>query len=139
MTTTDLHDAFQKYGFIAESDSGEPRIKLYLNPDGTPKGDALVVYVYPQSVNLAVQMMDEAELVYSALPPGKPGPVIKVSVADTTFKKVKTDDDPAAPAADKPKSQLTTEQKQKIEARKRKIEKYVVGLLRHFSACFIPF
>ena len=39
----ELHDVFSKYGVIAESlDTNEPRIKLYHDDEGNPKGEALI-------------------------------------------------------------------------------------------------
>lgn len=64
-----------------EIDRGKPRIKLYRNEDGTPKGDALVVYFRPESVNLAVQMLDDADFRF-----GNEGTKIKVQPADFSYK-----------------------------------------------------
>src|SRR5262245_46196675 len=40
---------------------GRPKIKLYLDEAGKPKGDALVTYYRPESVSLAVQLLDGTE------------------------------------------------------------------------------
>lgn len=45
-----------------EDDFGEPKIKLYAREDGSFSGEALVVYFMEDSVDLAVTMLDEAEL-----------------------------------------------------------------------------
>lgn len=59
-TVTEVASLFSKYGVIAEEIDGKmPRIKLYQNSEGTFKGDALIVYFRPESVNLAIQMLDD--------------------------------------------------------------------------------
>jgi len=58
---SEIIEVFSKYGVISEEiDTGKPRIKLYRNEDGTPKGDALVIYFRPESVNLAINMLDDS-------------------------------------------------------------------------------
>src|ERR1700754_4108596 len=58
----EIHLAFSKCGVIAEEiDSGKPRIKMYEDDKGQFKGDALVVYFRPESVDLAVQMLDDTD------------------------------------------------------------------------------
>ncbi|KAK9446447.1 uncharacterized protein V1518DRAFT_388899 [Limtongia smithiae] len=65
VTTAELDAVFSRYGIIAEDIStGAKRIKIYTVPadEGTtetPKGDALVVYFRAESVQLAVDMMDD--------------------------------------------------------------------------------
>ena len=44
-----------------EIDSGQPRIKMYEDDKGQFKGDALIVYFRPESVDLAIQMLDDTE------------------------------------------------------------------------------
>lgn len=67
-----------------EIDSGKPRIKMYEDNQGQFKGDALVVYFRPESVKLAVQMLDDSDF-----RPGERGPDgrMKVQVADYSYKK----------------------------------------------------
>ncbi|KAK5132902.1 hypothetical protein LTR08_008348 [Meristemomyces frigidus] len=58
----EIHQVFSKYGVIAESLDGDaPRIKLYNNEDGKFKGDALIVYFRPESVPLAISMLDDTD------------------------------------------------------------------------------
>lgn len=58
-----LKSVFSKAGLILEDADGAPRIKMYTHEDGRFKGEALVVYLKPESVDLAVRLMDETELV----------------------------------------------------------------------------
>ena len=60
--TDEVHTRFSKFGLIEEDDEGNPKIKLYARDDGTFSGDALVVYFKEESVDLAVTMLDDAEL-----------------------------------------------------------------------------
>ena len=53
--------------------TGQPKIKVYRDSYGNPKGDALVTYYRPESVALALQLLDGAELRL-----GKPNTVIRV-------------------------------------------------------------
>ncbi|PKY09033.1 putative nuclear mRNA splicing factor-associated protein [Aspergillus campestris IBT 28561] len=80
----ELRDVFSKCGVIAEEiDSGRPRIKMYVDDQGNFKGEALVVYFRPESVNLAIQMLDDTNFRLGV--PGPQGPM-KVQVADFSFK-----------------------------------------------------
>lgn len=67
-----------------EIDSGRLRIKMYEDNQGQFKGDALVVYFRPESVNLAVQMLDDSDF-----RPGERGPngKMRVQIADYSYKK----------------------------------------------------
>lgn len=67
-----------------EIDSGRPRIKMYEDTKGQFKGDALVVYFRPESVKLAVQMLDDSDF-----RPGERGPdgKMRVQAADFSYKK----------------------------------------------------
>lgn len=84
-TTLDqIHDVFSKCGVIAEEiDSGRPRIKMYLDEDGHFKGEALVVYFRPESVNLAIQMLDDSDFQLGVSGPLGP---MRVQAADFSFK-----------------------------------------------------
>ncbi|KAL8292020.1 hypothetical protein RQP46_001486 [Phenoliferia psychrophenolica] len=62
-TTAQLASVFGKAGLILEDAEGEPRIKMYEDENGKFKGEALVVYLKAESVDLAVTLMDETELV----------------------------------------------------------------------------
>ena len=58
----ELLERFGRCGVIEEDDEGEPKIKMYAREDGSFSGDALVVFFKEDSVTLAVNLMDEAEL-----------------------------------------------------------------------------
>lgn len=82
-TVEELEQVFSKFGLIAEDlkAPGTKRIKLYADTEGNLKGDALIVYFKPESVDLAVQMMDNAEQRI-----GQPETIIKVEPADFSHK-----------------------------------------------------
>ncbi|KAI0136988.1 RNA recognition motif family protein [Xylariales sp. AK1849] len=86
-TVDEVHDVFaRKCGVVAEEiDSGRPRIKLYMGGDGHFKGDALVVFFKPQSVEMAIMLLDDTDFRYSAsgLPSGK----MRIQAADSSYKK----------------------------------------------------
>lgn len=81
----EVKQVFSRCGMIAEEiDSGKSRIKMYEDAQGQFKGDALVVYFRPESVKLAVQMLDDSDF-----RPGERGPdgKMRVQVADFSYKK----------------------------------------------------
>ncbi|EEH17922.2 hypothetical protein PABG_00485 [Paracoccidioides brasiliensis Pb03] len=80
----EVNDVFSKCGVIAEEiDRRKPRIKMYTDDEGKFKGDALVVYFRPESVNLAIQMLDDTDFRFGETgPEGK----MKVQAADFSFK-----------------------------------------------------
>jgi HIV Tat-specific factor 1 len=55
-------ERFSKCGMIEEDDSGEPKVKMYAKEDGGFSGEALVVYFKEDSVLLALNILDDAEL-----------------------------------------------------------------------------
>ncbi|KAK0624672.1 hypothetical protein B0T17DRAFT_507729 [Bombardia bombarda] len=81
----------RKCGVIAEEiDSGRPRIKLYTDAaTGRFKGDALVVFFKPQSVDMAIMLLDDTDFRFSAsgLTTGK----MRVQAADMGYKKTNYD------------------------------------------------
>lgn len=80
----EIQHVFSKCGVIAEEiDSGNPRIKMYEDDKGQFKGDALVVYFRPESVDLAVQMLDDSDFRL-----GTEGPMgkMRVQAADFSYK-----------------------------------------------------
>ncbi|RAL10486.1 U2 snRNP complex subunit CUS2 [Aspergillus homomorphus CBS 101889] len=80
----EIRDLFSKCGVIAEEiDSGRPRIKMYNDDDGSFKGEALVVYFRPESVNLAIQMLDDSDFRLGVTGPHGP---MRVQAADFSFK-----------------------------------------------------
>ncbi|PGH11085.1 hypothetical protein AJ80_07273 [Polytolypa hystricis UAMH7299] len=89
----ELNDVFSKCGVIAEEiDRGRPRIKMYTDEKGNFKGDALVVYFRPESVNLAVQMLDDSDFRF-----GETGPQGKMHVQPADFSYKAQQEAPAKP------------------------------------------
>ncbi|KAG1900612.1 uncharacterized protein F5891DRAFT_1032850 [Suillus fuscotomentosus] len=58
----EIVERFSKFGVIEEDDEGESKVKLYAREDGSFSGEALVVYFKEESVTLAVNLLDDAEL-----------------------------------------------------------------------------
>lgn len=87
VTVDEVAEVFsRKCGVIAEEiDSGRPRIKLYTDAEGNFKGDALVVFFKPQSVDMAIMLLDDTHFRYSdsGLGSGK----MRVQAADASYKK----------------------------------------------------
>lgn len=61
-TFEEVVERFSKCGLIEEDDEGEPKVKMYAHEDGTFSGEALVVYFKEDSVSLAINILDDAEL-----------------------------------------------------------------------------
>ena len=80
----EVHSVFSKCGVIAEEiDSRKPRIKLYTDDQGNFKGDALILYFRAESVDLAIQMLDDTDFRFGeSAPAGK----MKVVAADFSYK-----------------------------------------------------
>ncbi|KEF52735.1 uncharacterized protein A1O9_11152 [Exophiala aquamarina CBS 119918] len=80
----EINHVFSKCGVIAEEiDAGKPRIKMYEDDQGQFKGDALVVYFRPESVELAIQMLDDSDFrLGTEGPSGK----MRVQAADFSYK-----------------------------------------------------
>src|SRR5690606_30772590 len=78
-------EVFSKCGVISEEiDERKPRIKLYYNEDGSPKGECLITYFRAESVQLAIQMLDDSDFRFGERAPGG---TMKVSAADWSYKK----------------------------------------------------
>lgn len=59
----EIAEVFSRYGVLLEDNDGRPRVKLYNDEStGAFKGEALVVYFKPESVDLAVQLLDDTYL-----------------------------------------------------------------------------
>ncbi|KAI0032248.1 hypothetical protein K488DRAFT_50289 [Vararia minispora EC-137] len=61
-TYEEIVERFSKCGLIEEDDDGDSKVKMYARDDGTFSGDALVVYFKEDSVTLAENLLDDAEL-----------------------------------------------------------------------------
>lgn len=58
----EIQQVFSRCGVIAEEIDGQnKRIKMYKDEEGNFKGDALIMYFKPESVTLAVQMLDDSQ------------------------------------------------------------------------------
>ena len=99
--------------FRRAHDGGEARIKIYTTDAGAPKGEALVSFFRPESVDLAVSVLDESCL---RAADGKTTPVMRVSKAEWSGKKEAGAE--GAPKADQKKKEPRTE-KDKKNAQKR--------------------
>jgi HIV Tat-specific factor 1 len=62
---------------IEEDDNGESKVKMYAREDGSFSGEALVVYFKEDSVLLALNILDDAELRL-----GDANTIMRVSKAD---------------------------------------------------------
>ncbi|KAK3076008.1 hypothetical protein LTR53_000185 [Teratosphaeriaceae sp. CCFEE 6253] len=83
----ELQHVFSRYGVIAESlDSDQPRIKLYTDEHGKFKGEALIVYFRPESVQLAVNMLDESDFRFGTKLDTGP---MRVHAAEASYKSQK--------------------------------------------------
>jgi HIV Tat-specific factor 1 len=69
-----------------EIDTKKPRIKLYADDQDIFKGDALIVYFRAESVDLAVQMLDDTDFRFGEQ--GSSGKM-KVQTADFSYKSQK--------------------------------------------------
>lgn len=84
----------RKCGVIAEEiDSGRPRIKMYTDAEGNFKGDALVVFFKPQSVDMAIMLLDDTD--FRITPSGLTSGRIRVQAAEMSYKKTKYEEDSA--------------------------------------------
>jgi HIV Tat-specific factor 1 len=107
----EIQHVFSKCGVIAEEiDSGRPRIKMYMDDEGKFKGEALIVYFRPESVNLAIQMLDDSDFRLGVTGPQGP---MKVQAADFSFKSQKE-----AP------TKTSMRDKRKIMQRTQKLNRY---------------
>lgn len=106
----ELYDVFSRYGVIAEGiDDNLPRIKMYHSENGDFNGDALIIYFRPESVKLAVDMLDDTDFRL-----GKPGMKgkMRVAAADANYKAQK--DYPANSEAAKRKGTAANRDRQKV-------------------------
>lgn len=120
-TAEEVREVFSRCGVISEEiDTGKPRIKLYTNPDGTLKGDALVTYFRPESVSLAIQMLDDTDFRFGV--PASEGKM-RVSEADFSYKKNK--DQNGGNKGEEQKKNSNAWEKKKIIKRTQKLNRCV--------------
>ncbi|XP_048578231.1 HIV Tat-specific factor 1 homolog [Nematostella vectensis] len=68
ITDEEFVELMSKYGIIMEDpDTQKPKIKLYRDEEGKPKGDGRCCYLKMASVHLAIDLLDEAEYKKSTL------------------------------------------------------------------------
>ncbi|KAI2635303.1 hypothetical protein GGS21DRAFT_75060 [Xylaria nigripes] len=91
VTVEEVQEVFsRKCGVIAEEiDSGRPRIKLYTDDKGNQQGDALIVFFKPQSVEMAIMLLDDTDFRYTAS--GLSSGRMRVQAADSKYKKTHYD------------------------------------------------
>ncbi|KAK4162115.1 splicing factor u2af-associated protein 2 [Cladorrhinum sp. PSN259] len=104
-TVDEIAELFSKKGGVIaeEIDSGRPRIKMYTDTEGNFKGDALVVFFKPQSVDMAIMLLDDTDFRFS--PSGLTNGKIRVQAAEISYKKTTYDEDPAASSSSGNKAQ----------------------------------
>lgn len=108
----EILERFAKFGVIEEDDEGEPKVKLYARDDGSFSGEALVVYFKEESVTLAVNLLDDAELRIGDL-----STVMRVQKAEFRHKHSSGEGEEAKPRK--------TVDKKKATRRIGKMQKYV--------------
>ena len=120
---------FGKFGLIEEDDAGDPKVKLYAREDdGGFSGDALVVYFREESVELAIAMLDDAEL-----RPGEPATRMRVQRAEFGHKHEGGGTGAASGGGGagegKPRPRKTIEDKKRATRRIGKMQKCVLPLV----------
>ena len=112
---------FGKFGLIEEDDAGDPKVKLYARDDGSGlfSGDALVVYFKEESVELAIAMLDDAEL-----RPGEPATRMRVQRAQFGHKHEQGGAGAGGEGA-KPRLRKTMEDKKRATRRIGKMQRCV--------------
>jgi HIV Tat-specific factor 1 len=120
ITFGELEQTFSRFGVIAEDlKTGEKKIRLYKDEEGRPKGDALVIYFKPESVPLAVELMDDTKI----RPTDDRN--IKVQKADYSYKKSHNGNEPSQNGSEQEggekRKQLTAAEKRKIQKLNNKL------------------
>ena len=127
----ELAERFGKFGLIEEDDEGYPKVKLYAREDGSFSGDALVVYFKEESVDLAITMLDDAELRV-----GEPGTRMRVQRAEFGHKHGGGGAGGAGQQGGaQAKPRRTVEDKKRATRRIGKMQKCVSVLLRLDEGC----
>jgi HIV Tat-specific factor 1 len=121
-----MKSVFEKYGILMEDvTTGLPRIKLYKDEQGGNKGDALVTYFKEESVELAVNLLDESDF--------RVGEGWPISVQQAVFKEKEkplaaeggegTAGPKANVGANANKAGLSKAEKKKLQKKYQKLEK----------------
>ena len=111
----ELVDRFSRCGLIEEDDQGERKVKMYARADGTFSGEALIVYFKEDSVTLALNILDDAELRV-----GDPATRMSVQIANFGHKH-----EAGATEGDDTAKMRKTVNKKKATRRIGKMQKYV--------------
>lgn len=103
-------------------DSGKPRIKLYEDEHGKVKGDALVVYFRPESIKLAIQMLDDTDFRI-----GQEGPAgkMRVAEADRSYKRQQDRPEEGGDDSEVKRKKPQSSDQRKIIKKTQKLNKYV--------------
>ncbi|KAF7860659.1 hypothetical protein EAF04_008178 [Stromatinia cepivora] len=120
VTVEEVHEVFsRKCGVIAEEiDSGKPRIKLYTDEKGEFKGDALIVFFKPPSVQMAIMLLDDTDFRIES-GASKERIKMRVQAAEASYKKVQQTD---ADGKEKEKPKTSMKDKQKIIKKTQKLD-----------------
>ncbi|KFH72077.1 hypothetical protein MVEG_02370 [Podila verticillata NRRL 6337] len=112
----EMGEFFKKGGVFMEDDGGNPRIKLYSNQEGRRTGEGLVTYLRPESVALAIDLLDDTEY--------RPGVEReRVRVQQAQFKeKEKPASGPGTPGSSA-SGGMSEERKKKVQKKYQKLEK----------------
>jgi HIV Tat-specific factor 1 len=130
-TMEEINTVFKKFGLITEEiDTGKPRIKMYEDEAGNFKGDALVVYFRSESVDIAIQMLDETDFRYGVTGPDGP---MRVQAADAAWKS----DEANQPDQNQKQSTRSKTDQRKIAERAKRFNEYVISV--QLRGCYADF
>jgi len=117
-TVSEVAEVFARKGGVIEEEieSGQPRIKLYTDEQGQPKGEALIHFFKAPSVDMAIMLLDGTDF---RIGNGQGSGKMRVQAADMSYKKSQQND---ATEKERPKTSLKDKQKiikktQKLDAR----------------------
>lgn len=122
----EIHDVFKRYGIIEEDiHTNLPKIRMYADDQGNFKGEAKVIYFKPQSVSLAITMLDGADF-------RKPGDgSLHVELVDDSYSNKKKNDE---------RSEQKEVSVENIKKRRPKQDRYLaIEKTKQMNACVISF
>uniref|UniRef100_A0A8C4N635 17S U2 SnRNP complex component HTATSF1 n=1 Tax=Eptatretus burgeri TaxID=7764 RepID=A0A8C4N635_EPTBU len=106
ITQEGFAEMMSKCGIILrDPETNGPRVKIYCGPDGKPKGDGLCCYLKRESVDLAMQLLDET--------PMQGGGILKVEPAKFSLK---------GNFDAKKRRKRTKEQKKRLQKQQRQLD-----------------